>query len=76
MSFLFFFPAEANVQTGHPIAHAMTRFVRFCNYVPSAGDPDRTLHAKWCRQPGARIERYMKIGAVNRGPGYTHRPYV
>ena len=47
-----------------------------CNHVPSAGDPARTLHEKWCRQPGVRLERYMKIGAVSRGPGYTHRPCV
>ena len=45
----------------------------FCKDVPSAGDPDRILHAKWRRQPGARIESYMKIGAVSRNSGYTHR---
>ena len=28
-----------------------------------------------CHQPGIRLEHYMQIGTVSRGPGYTHRPY-
>ena len=38
-------------------------------WLPSAGEPARKVHEKWCRQLGARIEWYMKNGAVSRGPG-------
>ena len=48
----------------------------FCNNVQSAGDPDRTLHAKSGSQPAVRLERYMKVGTASRRSGYTHRPSV
>ena len=71
-----FLSIKSNAYLTLRLPSAGIRLKNLCNHMPSAGDLARTLHEKWCRQPGARLERYMKIGAVSRGPGYTHRPSV
>ena len=37
------------------------------------GGPARMPPAKWCRYPGAQLERYIQSGTVIRMTGFIHK---